>query len=292
VLILEVGLGGRLDAVNIIDADVSVVTTISIDHTAWLGDTREQIAREKAGIFRKGRPAVCGDVNPPASLMDSAKAIGAGWYGQPTDFGYEVNPNDWSWSSSTTRTRYEKLPLNHLATQNMSTVLMVVTLLQSRLPVRRHAIDQGLTQVDLPGRIQVMHGPITEIYDVSHNPASVAYLAERLHAMKCSKKTLAVFSMLSDKDIVTSIQSIRDIIDVWYVAALSVERAASKDKLAKALIEAEINHSIFFPSIQEAYDAAKRDAHQGDRIIVFGSFHTVATVWKHAGNIASVLSPG
>jgi dihydrofolate synthase/folylpolyglutamate synthase len=274
VLILEVGLGGRLDAVNIIDADVAVVTSISIDHSNWLGDTRQQIAREKAGIFRESRPAVCGDLNPPPSLRECADRTGAVWYGQQEDFRYEITVTDWAFTYA--NYHYSHLPLNHLAIQNMSTVLMVITLLQSRLPVIELAIHQGLRKAHLQGRVQVKEGPITEIYDVSHNPASCAYLAERLSALNSSGKTFAVFSMLADKDIVSSIQSIRDNIDVWYVAPLPVKRAASQEMLAKAFKEAGINAMIFFPSIQKAYAAAKQNAQKGDRLVMFGSFHTVA----------------
>lgn len=278
VMILEVGLGGRLDAVNIIDANVSVVTSISIDHTDWLGDTREKIAREKAGIFRQARPAVCGDTNPPAALLKFAAAIEAKWYCQGSDFRYVVTTKDWSWSSLTSR--YDHLPLTHLALQNMSTVLMVITLLQSHLPISRTAIDEGLKQVTLPGRVQIIPGPVTEIYDVSHNPASVAYLAESLRTMTCQGKTYAVFAMLADKNIVESIQTIRDVIDVWHAAPLTVKRAASKERLAEAFQHASVDHVVFFSSIQDAYEAVKLNAHEGDRVVVFGSFHTVADVWK------------
>lgn len=281
VLILEVGLGGRLDAVNIIDADVSIVTSIGIDHTQWLGSTRNQIAREKAGIFRLNRPAICGDPNPPSALIESAKKVGAKWYCQGHDFHYQSTPTSWSWSHSDTH--YHQLPLNSLAMQNMSTVLMAVSLLQSHLPVTRKAINDGLEQATLPGRIQVVEGSVTEIFDVSHNPAAVIYLANRLSTMTCLGKTYAVFSMLADKDIVESLLSIRDDVDQWYVAPLSVKRAASIDNLGAAFQKTDIKNVNFFSSIQEAYDTAKQNAQKNDRIVVFGSFHTVADVWSHSG---------
>jgi dihydrofolate synthase/folylpolyglutamate synthase len=155
--------------------------------------------------------------------------------------------------------------------------------LQSQLPVTRAAIDNGLKQVSLPGRIQIFNGPVTEIYDVSHNPAAIAYLSQHLNTLSCIGKTHAVFSMLADKDLIGSLQAIRHLIDVWYTAPLTVKRAASKAALTEAFQHIEINNVVFFSSIQEAYDAAKRNAHKNDRIIVFGSFHTVADVCKHSG---------
>ncbi len=279
VLILEIGLGGRLDAVNIIDADLSIVTNISIDHTNWLGNTREQIAYEKAGIYRKNKPAICGDKDPPATLIAASQQIGAKWFCQGRDFHYQKNLKHWSWSCADIE--YENLPVNTLATQNMSTVLMAVTLMQSQLPVNRVAIDKGLNEATLPGRVQIIDGPVTEIYDVSHNPASVAYLAECLTLRTCAGKTHAVFSMLADKDMLESIQSIRNQIDVWYVAPLTVQRAASKDILHENFQQADIKHVKHFSSIQKAYDEAKQNAEKCDRIIVFGSFHTVSDVWRH-----------
>lgn len=277
VLILEVGLGGRLDAVNIIDADVAIVTSIAIDHTEWLGSTREEIAREKAGIFRKDKPAVCGDFDLPNSLIEYATFLDVPLFYHGRDFYYDEDDKSWHWASYQ-NTKYENLPLSALATQNMSTVLMAVTLLQNRLPVTREAIDQGLSNVKLPGRIQVISGPVMEIYDVSHNAESVAFLAKRIRGLSCPGKTYAVFSMLADKDIAESITTIRDVIDVWHIAPLSVKRAASADTLIRVFHDAEINEVTPFSSIEEAYDAAKHKAQPGDRIVVFGSFHTVSGV--------------
>lgn len=283
VILLEVGLGGRLDAVNIIDADVSVITSISIDHTDWLGDTREKIAHEKAGIFRKDKPAICGDPHPPQSLKQFANTQEAVWYCQNQDFHYEMTGQDWSWSCAKTNTHYDHLPLNHLATQNMATVIMVITLLQARLPVTRQGINEGLSNVFLAGRVQVINTPMTEIYDVSHNPASLAHLAHQLKILPCSGKTCAVFSMLADKDIVESIIAIHDAIDVWYVAPLFVKRAALKEKLVQAFQLANIKNVSFFASLEAAYDAAKAKTTNHDRIVICGSFHTVSNVWQHSG---------
>jgi dihydrofolate synthase/folylpolyglutamate synthase len=274
IMILEVGLGGRLDAVNIIDADVAVVASIGIDHTAWLGDTRELIAIEKAGIFRHGRPAVCGDVHPPTTLPDAADKIGARFYQQGKDFHYTEAADSWAWQAG--NTAYDHLPRTSLLTQNMSTVLMAVTLMQPRLPVQEEAIRRALQTVTLPGRIQIVTGPVIEIFDVSHNPAAAEVLAHRLHTMRCAGKTVAVFSMLDDKDIAGTIAAMRGVIDEWYVAPLTCKRAATIEKLRR-LCEG-VTLCSFYESITAAYQAAHQHTEPGDRIVIFGSFYTVAAV--------------
>lgn len=276
VLILEVGLGGRLDAVNIIDATVSVVTSIGIDHVEWLGDTREKIGYEKAGIFRSEHPAVCGDFDPPITLIETAKTLHAPFYQQGRDFVYKESASSWSWKHQTIH--YDDLPRNSLATQNMSIVLMVVTLLQNRLPVEVDAIKQGLKNATVPGRIQIIEGPVTEIYDVSHNPAAVLFLKNKLNEKTFNGKTHVVFSMLKDKDIVASLLVIRDVIDSWSVAPLKTKRAASLELLEESFEQAEIKNVEFFTAIEEAYANAKHLAKVGDRVVVFGSFHTLADV--------------
>ena len=204
VLILEVGLGGRLDAVNIIDADVAVITSIAIDHVEWLGATREEIGYEKAGIFCLGKPAVCGDFNPPRTIFDAAQKLNVSLYCQEKDFGYTESPVDWTWQHKDIH--YKHLPLSTLSLQNMATVLMTINLLP--LKIKRKDIDTGLADVKLPGRIQIVREPVMKIFDVSHNPAAVAHLAQRLAQIPCYGKTLGVFSMLADKDIALSIKTI------------------------------------------------------------------------------------
>jgi len=279
VWIIEVGLGGRLDAVNILDADVSVVTSIAIDHVDFLGDTREEIAIEKAGIFRKGKPAVCGDKNPPVTLRETAKNISAPFYQCGLDFNYQESSDSWSFTNG--NDAYHHLPRNHLATHNMAIVLEVIHLLQLRLPVKRDAIDKGLKQVELLGRIQTITGPVLEIYDVSHNPAAIEWLSDYLSRQSCSGKTIAVFSMLEDKDVVASILTIKNKMDVWHVAPLTVKRAANKAHLENAFKTAEVIEVVWFDSIDQAYKEAIKITKPGDRIIVFGSFHTVADVLKN-----------
>ncbi len=276
VIILEVGLGGRLDAVNIIDADIAIVTSISLDHTAWLGNTREDIAFEKAGIFRPGKSAIFGESKPPHRLVDHAKKFGAPLYCLGSAYDYVVTEKTWSWS--TQATHYHHLPLNSLLTQNMACVLMAVHLLQQQLRVSEMAIKQGLASVALTGRIQVIPGAINEIHDVAHNPAAVALLAKRLKEMKTSGKMHAVFSMLADKDIIASITVMKEMIHHWCVAPLNVKRGLSQEKLQQAFQDTAIHAVTFFSAINEAYAFTKQNAAQGDCIVVFGSFHTVAAV--------------
>ncbi len=272
ICLLEVGLGGRYDAVNAIDTDCAIVTSIAIDHIEWLGSTRELIAREKAGIFRVHTPVICGDPFPPQSLRDYAAELQAPLFCQEKEFSYQSQDETWSWQSH--QTHYEKLPKPVLALQNMSTVLMAIDILQNKLSVTQESIKKGLSEVKLAGRIQVIEGPITKIFDVSHNPASVELLAKKLVVMPCVGKTLAVFSMLGDKDIRGTIQAIKNIIDEWHIAELNIERGAS---LANLLTSFEKENILVksYQDLKEAYDSVVNLAKPGDRVIVFGSFHSV-----------------
>lgn len=279
VWILEVGLGGRLDAVNVIDADLAIVSSIAIDHAEWLGNTRELIGYEKAGIFRTGKPAVCGDFDPPLSLQAYAAEMNAPLFCQGRQFGYEEQSMAWRfWSNDI---RYEHLPIPKLALQNMATVLMAIELMQALLPVNRQAIEAGLSTVALPGRIQVLTGAVTQIFDVSHNPAAAAFLIKRLDALPCQGKTSAVFSMLADKDIVATLQVMQSCVDDWYIAALPVKRAASIDSLLAAFQAVHITQVTAYADISEAYRQAILDSRPGDCLIVFGSFHVVAAVYPY-----------
>jgi len=274
VWILEVGLGGRLDAVNVVDADLGIVSSIDLDHTEWLGDTRETIAKEKAGIFRPGCPAVCGDADPPLSLLELAENTGSRLYCQGKDFYYQQYEQYWSWQGL--GKSYTHLPLCQLATQNMSTVLMAVELLQKKLPVSLENISQTLSTITLAGRIQVVPGVITHIYDVSHNPAAVALLAAYLKKQGHKGKVHAVFSMLKEKDIVASVLNIKEEIDDWYIAELQTKRAASQAMLLAAFQQVGIAAANVFSSIAIAYQQALSHAKPGDCVVIFGSFHTVA----------------
>lgn len=281
VWILEVGLGGRWDAVNVIDADLAIIASIGIDHIEWLGDTREKIAIEKAGIFRSGKPAVCGDFDPPSTLIDYVEKNNVPLYCQNKQFGFEKDKISWNWWSE--NSRIDNLPMPSLALQNMSTVLMAVELLQSKLAVAKEIIADVLRKVTLTGRIQVFPGEITQIYDVSHNPASAEFLAKWLQENPISGKTRAVFSMLGDKDIVGTLEVIREYFSEWYIAELPVKRAAPMDLLAKSFEKSNIQDVNIFSNINQAHQAALSHSKVGDRIVVFGSFHTVAEISHHSG---------
>lgn len=273
VYILEIGLGGRLDAVNIIDADVAIVTSIGIDHVDWLGDTREKIGFEKAGIFRTDKPAICGDFDPPRSLIEHARKIKAPLYCQGKEFGYEKSAETWRWWSI--EKNLGSLPLPHLLLQNMTTALMAIELMQEKLSVSSDEIVTGLKNINLPGRIQVLPGKYTTILDVSHNPASACVLADYLKAHPVSGKTRAVFSMLADKDIGATLAVMRDVITEWHIAPLSVPRGASLAVLEEHFREAGIQFIYSYGLIAEAYKKAEASSVEGDLLVVFGSFHTV-----------------
>lgn len=273
--LLEVGLGGRYDATNVIDADIAIVTSIGIDHVEWLGDTREKIAYEKAGIFRRGKPAICGDFCPPHTLIDYARELGVPLFCQNKEFGFQKNETNWDWWRE--NKLFSPLPLTKLALQNMSTVLMAVDLLQDQFPVSLEKIKQALSTVSLTGRIQVFKTDVIQIMDVSHNPASAEFLVNYLKENP-NNKTRAVFSMLKDKDILTTILTVKNWIDEWYVAPLMGPRAASREQLNFAFQSAHVEKIELFDNIEEAFRAAIQQSKKDERIVVFGSFHTVAAI--------------
>lgn len=280
VLLMEVGLGGRLDAVNVLDADLSVVTSIGIDHVAWLGNTREAIGKEKAGVFRKDRPAVCGDATPPESLIHYAKEVGAQLYVQGKDFHYKEHGTTWDWSFD--ERKYVELAKNNLLTQNMSTVLTVVTLMQEKLTVSEENIRSGLANISLPGRQQVIPGDVTKVIDVAHNPAAISELTKKLQLLANGGKTLAVFSMLNDKDIAESVNLLKDQIDQWFVAELDCDRATPKERLASIFADLNLTNVTFCESIGKAGESAAACAKPSDVLVVCGSFNTVAEYFRDA----------
>lgn len=281
--ILEVGLGGRLDAVNLLDADVALLATIDVDHAEWLGPDRETIAREKAGIFRAGHPAVCSDPHPPRTLLDEAGRIGARLHRLGIEFGFRRNEAEWAWWSEQSRRDALPLPALRGASQleNAAGVLMALALLAERLPVNQQQVRQGLREVKLPGRFQVVPGAVLEIWDVAHNPESAQELARTLRLMPCQGRTLAVVGMLADKDIDTVVQHLLPVIDAWYPATLSVPRGAAAERLVEALARHGVQTMRGFDSVSAAHAAALSAATPGDRIVTFGSFFTVAEVMGH-----------
>lgn len=265
-ILLEVGLGGRLDAVNSVDPSLAIITTIGLDHQHYLGTTREAIGYEKAGIFRAGRPAIIGDRHPPQSVIDHAKKLSV--------------------------TLKAATPMMNAMTTNKPLIqpsadcaLTALKLLSSDLPVKEDAIKKGLSTTLLKGRLQSMPGPCSIILDVAHNPCAALWLNEQLKQLPKVKKTQAIFSMLNDKDIVATIASLEDTIDQWFIAPLTdTPRAASIDQLLAAFHALGISQVNIFPSIQCAYQAAinyitsTNEAAADARLVVFGSFHTVAAI--------------
>ena len=268
IIILEVGLGGRLDAVNIVEPDLSIVTSIGLDHTEYLGETREEIALEKAGIFRENKPAICGDDNPPRTLQ-THKPL----YFIEKDFTYQLGAGSWSWAGKRNIT---DLPIPTVLLQNAASALMAIECLQSDLPVSDHKIREGLCKVNLPGRSQFIQGEFNEVFDVAHNPDSVRVLAEALRSNPVSGKTMAVFSMLEHKDIAGCVSEIKEQINEWHIAPLTLMQAASLDLLQAALNGAAAHPVKTYQSIPDAYASARQAAEKHDRIVVFGSFYTLS----------------
>lgn len=287
VMVLEVGLGGRLDAVNIVDAECSIITSVDIDHVDWLGDTREKIGFEKAHIFRTGRPAIVSDPSPPQSLLDYAEKIGADLWLFGRDFNYSGDRQQWAFGGREQRRNALAYPALRGANQllNASAALAALEALRDRLAVPQQAVRQGLLQASLPGRFQILPGQPTIIMDVAHNPHAAAVLEKNLGNMGFHPYTYAVFSMLSDKDIESVVRHMAPRIDHWYCAALPGPRGLSSDtiqtKVKHILTDPEIKapkdvEVSGFESVKDAFEAARKKCNPDDRIVVFGSFLTVA----------------
>jgi len=278
--VLEVGLGGRLDAVNIVDADVAVVTSVDIDHVDYLGPTREDIGREKAGIFRAARPVVCADPDPPASLVAHARALGAPVVQFGRDYGYVAQDRQWQYWGPGGKRHGLPFPALTGAYQlaNASTALAAIDLLRERLHVGAGAVRDGLVTVELEGRFQVLPGVPTIVLDVAHNPHAARALAATLAAMGRFPQTIAVLGILADKDLAGVIDAMRERIDRWFVATLPGPRGASAAQVVTALVKAGVAREAArtFDDVESAFAVARAAASEADRIIVFGSFLTVA----------------
>ncbi len=277
--ILEVGLGGRLDAANVFDADAALLTSVGLDHMEYLGSTREAVGAEKAPIFRAGRPAICADPDPPVTVIEYAARIGAKLLQVGRDFGFESQPQQWHyWGPGGNR---HGLPLPALRGDfqiaNASACIAALDALRVRLPVAAADIRGGLVHVEIPGRFQVLPGRPAVILDVAHNPHAAAVLAANLVQMTGYRQTLAVFSMLKDKDVIGVAQALRGHVDHWLVAPLAGPRAMNNAALEQSLRTAGVTTGITpCINIAEACDYAYRMAGDGDRILTFGSFLTVA----------------
>jgi dihydrofolate synthase/folylpolyglutamate synthase len=284
VIILEVGLGGRLDVVNIIDADVALITSIGIDHTAWLGHDRETIAVEKAGIMRKNRPVIYSSPDMPKSIKRVADEKGAILYRQGQEFEWQnafstsVAALSWNWKSA--NKQRTALPMPNLRGQhqlnNASGVLMVVECLANKLPVNQQQLKAALLSVSIAGRFEYHAGSPAHIFDVAHNADSVACLADLLQEQHCNGKTLAVIGMLADKAHADVFRIMLASVSQWFIADLDVPRGMKAAKLASILQNLDSSANVAcFSSVKEAIAAADSAADSEDRIIVFGSFYTV-----------------
>jgi len=285
VAILEVGLGGRLDAVNIFEPDCAIITSIDMDHMALLGETREAIGFEKAGIMRTGKPVVVSDPLPPQSVLDHALEIGADLWRVGVDFNVSGDKQQWSWAGRGRRYSGLAYPALRGANQlvNAAGVLAALTALRDVLPVTAQALRNGLVFVDLPGRFQIVPGQPTLVLDVAHNPHAVAALAANLDAMGFFPNTYAVFGAMADKDIGLIMTRINALIDHWYFTDLPTSRGATAVELLQAWQSQNTRKDVqvaTFSSPQAAFDAALKAADPTDRIIVFGSFYTVGGILK------------
>ena len=286
VAILEVGLGGRLDAVNILDADCAVITSIDLDHMEFLGTTREAIGFEKAGIMRAGRPVVVSDPVPPQSVLDQAARLGADLWRFGQDFNFSGDKLQWSWAGRGRRYAGLAYPALRGANQlvNASGVLAALAALRDRLPVTAQSVRSGLSMVELPGRFQIVPGQPTLVLDVAHNPHSVAALTENLDAMGFYPCTHAVFGAMADKDVGPMLARIGPLVDKWYFTDLPTPRAAASEALRAAWLAGNRRTDVTataHSTPEAALDAAVKAANPTDRIVVFGSFYSVGGVLRH-----------
>ena len=292
-VVLEVGLGGRLDAVNIVDADCAILTSVDLDHQDYLGDTRERIAWEKAHVFRQGRPAICADPDPPASVREVAGAVGARLLVVGQDFGYagqhDAQVQQWKFwyhprraGDPVTRNGLSYPALrgtNQLL--NASAALAALETLRERLPVPMQAIRRGLIEVDWPGRFQLLPGRPVVVLDVAHNPHAAAVLAQNLSNIGFAAYTHAVFGMLRDKDVAGVVRLFKGRIDFWHLVDLAGPRALPAGRLAEIVVNENAGGEIFeYSDPAAAFAAARARAGENDRIVVFGSFLTVAGVMQ------------
>ena len=286
IAILEVGLGGRLDAVNVFDSDCAVIASVDIDHTEFLGDTREQIAFEKAGIMRKDRVAICADQDVPQTIYSHAQQIGAVLWCIGRDFGFTPHQGQWDYRGKTGSRNALPWPALRGTYQlaNASAALAVLDVLGDRFPVSMEAVRRGLGEVQLAGRFQVVPGRPSLILDVAHNPHAARVLAQNLAALPPCPHTWAVFSMLADKDIPGVVAALDPHVDTWLVGRLDTQRAAAPERLESVLEQSRVRGEIIIcKNIPDALRYACNAAGENDRILAFGSFYTVAEVMAAKG---------
>jgi dihydrofolate synthase/folylpolyglutamate synthase len=294
VVILEVGMGGRFDAVNVFDTDCAVITSIALDHMEWLGPDRESIGFEKAHVMRPGRPAIVSDPLPPQSTIDHASKVGADLWLVGRDFNHSGDRQQWNWAGRGRRIAGMSYPGLRGANQllNASGVIAAFEAMQDRLPVSTQAIRNGLAMVSLPGRFQIVPGQPTLVLDVAHNPQAVAALAANLDAMGFFPRTHAVFGAMRDKDIAALLPHVVPLVDAWHCCTLPGSRAAPGNELLRQVRECRERLLADGRAIPreatlaahdgpcEALAAAMAGADPADRIVIFGSFLTVGGVLK------------
>jgi dihydrofolate synthase/folylpolyglutamate synthase len=294
VAILEVGLGGRLDAVNIVDADASIVVSVDLDHQHYLGDTIEKIGFEKAHVYRAKRPAIFADKNPPQSLVSYAESIGANLVLLDRDYRYQRMDNQWSFEFDMTadiggrHVARHSLPLPALRgsyqLKNASAAIAALSALSEQLPIALGHIKRGLLEVEWPGRMQVLPGRPAIVLDVAHNPHAARALEDALGTMGFYENTFAVFGMLKDKNIDEVIRIIKGRIDRWFVGSTTGERGTSAEVIAEKLRAQGLDGNVArYATVTQAFTAARELAGQNDRILAFGSFYTVADVIRAVG---------
>lgn len=279
ILILEVGLGGRLDATNIIDADLSIITTIDYDHQDYLGNTLDAIGYEKAGILRLGKPFIYGDKNPPASVIDRAKELAAPTYLYDNDFLIHENDSFWSihYGQKLNDALVNQLPKPSIQLKSAAAAITACLLLKNELPIAYTHFQSAMERIFIPGRLQLHRGSVNILYDVSHNHQSVSLLAQTIKKIK-TRKVHAVFSALKDKDIFNLIMPLKDCVDYWYPAQLENKRAVSADLLIRILRDAAISVEFCYNDPLIAFEAAFKQSRPNDLIVVYGSFFTVSHV--------------
>jgi dihydrofolate synthase/folylpolyglutamate synthase len=292
-VILEVGLGGRLDAVNIIDADVAIITSVALDHQELLGPDRESIGREKAAVMRPRRAAIVSEPQPPASVLEHARLIGADLWLAGRDFRHEGERQQWAWAGRARRYAGLAYPALRGANQllNAAGVLAAFEALGSRLPIAAQAVREGLATVTLPGRFQIVPGQPTLVLDVAHNEQAAGVLAANLDAMGFHPRTLAVFGAMRDKDVTAMVRRVAPRVDAWFCTALPTPRAASAEELAAAVERVAPGVGVLrCPDPVAALAAAREAADPVDRIVIFGSFFTVGGVLEK-GLLPGRLTP-
>lgn len=293
--LLEVGLGGRLDAVNIVEPDISLITSICIDHIDWLGETREAIGREKAGIFRTGVPAIIGDINPPSSLLQKAAENKTPLLSINQAFVLQINEHDWDWFYPHQARNYLSLPTPALngvhQYRNAAAVLMVLTQMEDKIPVSEQSIHNGLQSVQLQGRVQWVSGHIPILLDVAHNPQAVRELLGYLVKHFSEKKIYAVFSMMKDKDIKAVIKVISPVIYHWFITPLNNPRSASESLMQDCFKFCRLSNVSFgFQNFSETLKTVEKKAKSDDLILIFGSFFLVSEYLASTGSKTEVIS--